>query len=172
MLYRFGSTGVVQVLSRAAEVLGLVPVFPVRNIHSFGSGMCFQSPNHLPWAMRAETCLVAQCVPKIGNTDPGSTSGSAGDNAVFRDCVLVKKGTTVRECARKIMGDAPLAYVEGAGGVRVSEDEVITLGKNDVSIKLICMFTTSESDQSRNRCCHLKLVDSSICMPRLPLPCL
>ena len=38
VLYRFGSTGVVQVLSRAAEMLGLVPVFPVRNIHTFGSG--------------------------------------------------------------------------------------------------------------------------------------
>jgi ribosome-binding ATPase YchF (GTP1/OBG family) len=54
VLYRFGSTGVVQVLSRAAELLGLVPVFPVRNIHTFGSG-------------------------------------ASGSNAVFRDCVLVKK---------------------------------------------------------------------------------
>lgn len=92
VLYRFGSTGVVQVLSRAAELLGLVPVFPVRNIH-FG----------------------------------------AGSSAVFRDCILVKKGTTVKDCARKIMGDAPLAYVEGAGGVRVSEDEIVEVGKNDVS---------------------------------------
>lgn len=96
VLYRFGSTGVVQALSRAAELLGLVPVFPVRNINGFGSG-------------------------------------AAGENAVFRDCVLVKKGTTVKECARKIMGDAPLAYVEGAGGVRVSEDETVSVGKNDVS---------------------------------------
>ena len=90
VLYRFGSTGVVQVLSRAAEILGLIPVFPVRYIHF------------------------------------------AGSNAVFRDCVLVKKGTTVRDCARKIMGDAPLAYVEGAGGVRISEDEIVEIGKNDV----------------------------------------
>ena len=95
VLYRFGSTGVVQVLSRAAELLGLVPIFPVKNIHGFGAG--------------------------------------AGSNAVFRDCVLVKKGTTVRDCARKIMGDAPLAYVEGAGGVRISEEEVVEVGKNDVS---------------------------------------
>ena len=96
VLYRFGSTGVVQVLSRAAEVLGLVPVFPVRNVNTFGSG-------------------------------------AAGSNAVFRDCVLVKKGSTVKDCARKIMGDAPLAYVEGAGGVRVSEDEIVEVGKHDVS---------------------------------------
>ena len=93
VLYRFGSTGVVQVLSRAAELLSLVPIFPVRNTH-FGAG--------------------------------------SGSTAVFRDCVLVKKGTTVRDCARKIMGDAPLAYVEGAGGVRVSEDEIVEVGKNDI----------------------------------------
>jgi hypothetical protein len=94
VLYRFGSTGVVQVLSRAADLLGLVPVFPVRNIHSIGS---------------------------------------TGGDAVFKDCVLVKRGTTVKDCARKVMGDAPLAYVEGAGGVRVSEDEVVSVGKHDVS---------------------------------------
>ena len=38
VLYRFGSTGVVQVLSRAAELLRLVPVFTVRNVHTFTSG--------------------------------------------------------------------------------------------------------------------------------------
>lgn len=108
VLYRFGSTGVVQVLSRAAELLGLVPVFPVRNINSFGSG-------------------------------------SSGDGAVFRDCVLLKKGSTVRDCATKIMGDAPIAYVEGAGAVRVSEDEMIAIGKNDVSLLRFCLVITDDS---------------------------
>jgi len=93
VLYRFGSTGVVQVLQRAAELLGLVPVFPVRNV--------------------------------------GALTGT-GSEKVFRDCVLVKKGTTVAECARKVMGDAPLAYVEGAGGVRVSEDAIVSVGSNDI----------------------------------------
>ena len=113
VLYRFGSTGVVQVLSRAAELLGLVPVFPVRNIHGFGS------------------------------------AGVAEGNSVFRDCVLVKKGTTVKDCARNVMGDAPLAYVEGAGGVRVAEDEVITVGKNDVSVYIqtfVFMLTRYDID--------------------------
>jgi ribosome-binding ATPase len=100
VLYRFGSTGVNQVLTRASEVLGLVPVFPVRNIGTFGSG----------------------------------DAGQAGERAaVFRDCVLVKKGSTVREVYRKIMGDAPLAYVETVGGVRVSEEDEVGIGKNDVS---------------------------------------
>ena len=30
------------------------------------------------------------------------------------------------------MGDAPLAYVETVGAVRVSEDDVVAVGKNDV----------------------------------------
>jgi ribosome-binding ATPase YchF (GTP1/OBG family) len=38
VLFRFGSTGVVQVLTRASELLGLVPVFSVRSIATFGSG--------------------------------------------------------------------------------------------------------------------------------------
>lgn len=99
VLYRFGSTGVVQVLSAAANLLGLVPVFPVRNVTTFGSGQV----------------------------------GEGGKNAVFRDCLLVKKGTTVVDVARKVMGDAPLAYVEGAGGVRVAEDDLVSVGKNDAS---------------------------------------
>ncbi|ORY13216.1 P-loop containing nucleoside triphosphate hydrolase protein [Clohesyomyces aquaticus] len=95
VLYRFGSTGVVQVLSRAAELLGLVPVFPVRNTSSF-------------------------------------TSGSANSTAVFRDCVLVKRGSTVGDVYRKVMGDAPLAYVETVGAKRVSEDDLVEVGKNDI----------------------------------------
>lgn len=102
VLFRFGSTGVVQVLSRAADMLGLVPVFPVRNSHTFAAG--------------------------------GGSGGEKGDAPVFRDCVLVKKGTTVKEVARKVIGDAPLAYVEGAGGVRVGEDDVVSVGKCDVSL--------------------------------------
>ncbi|KAL4934153.1 Ygr210 GTPase family protein [Aspergillus undulatus] len=93
VLYRFGSTGVVQCLSRAAEILGLVPVFPVRNLHTFSSG--------------------------------------AG-TAAFRDCVLVKKNSTVGDVARKVMGDVPISYIEGVGGVRVSEDDIVAVGKHDV----------------------------------------
>ncbi|KAK6440552.1 hypothetical protein LTR95_003219 [Oleoguttula sp. CCFEE 5521] len=102
VLYRFGSTGVNQVLSRAADVLGLVPVFPVRNISTFGGG-------------------------------GGAEKDANGhEKAVFRDCVLVKKGSTVADVYRKIMGDAPLAFVETVGGVRVSEEEVVAVGKLDI----------------------------------------
>ena len=100
VLYRVGSTGVNQVLTRAAEVLGLVPVFLVKNIGTFGSG----------------------------------EAGASGDRAaVFRDCVLVQKGSTVGDVFRKIMGDAPLAFTETVGGVRVAEEDEVRVGKNDVS---------------------------------------
>jgi len=95
VLYRFGSTGVNQTLSRCGSLLGLTPVFTVRNIHNFGTG-------------------------------------TTGSNAVFRDCVLVKKNSTVADVARKVMGDIPIAYVEGVGGKRVSEDETIVVSKNDI----------------------------------------
>lgn len=95
ILFRYGSTGIVQVLSKAAEVLGLVPVFPVRNVSTFSSG--------------------------------------SDAKVVFRDCVLVNKNLTVGEVGRKVMGDAPIAYIEGVGGVRVSEDAIVSVGKNDVS---------------------------------------
>nr|POF11571.1 putative gtp-binding protein [Quercus suber] len=100
VLYRFGSTGVNQVLTRASEVLGLVPVFPVRNIGTFGAG------------------------------EAGVAGGEK--SAVFRDCVLVKKGSTVGDVYRKVMGDAPMAYVETVGGVRVSEDDEVGVGKHDI----------------------------------------
>ncbi|CAK4031230.1 probable GTP-binding [Lecanosticta acicola] len=100
VLYRFGSTGVNQVLTRASELLGLVPVFPVRNIGTFGSG------------------------------EAGTSGGDRA--AVLRDCVLIKKGSTVGDVYRKVMGDAPLAYAETVGGVRVSEDDVVSPGKNDI----------------------------------------
>lgn len=34
--------------------------------------------------------------------------------------------------ARKVMGDVTIAYVEGAGATRVSEDDMVSVGKNDV----------------------------------------
>ena len=111
-----------QSLTRAAELLGLVPVFPVRNIANFTSG-----------------------------------SESGGVKApVFKDCVLVKRyectlwrifavescselmrlyrNSTVGDVFRKVMGDVPLAFVETVGGVRVSEDDAVAVGKNDVSL--------------------------------------
>lgn len=105
VLYRFGSTGVVQLLQAAADVLGLIPVFPVRSIYNF--------------------------------------TGSSGEY-VFRDCVLVKKGTPVISVARKIMGDVTIAAIEGVGGVRIGEEDTVDSGKNDIlSFKIVPGSTTN-----------------------------
>ncbi|CDO94802.1 unnamed protein product [Kluyveromyces dobzhanskii CBS 2104] len=93
VLYRFGSTGVVQVLQAAAGALSLIPVYTVRNIHTF--------------------------------------TGGNGEN-VFRDCFLVKRGTTVGKVATYIMGDVTVAAIETVGGIRVSEDDKVYDGVNDI----------------------------------------
>lgn len=99
VLYRFGLTGVVQLLQAAADTLELVPVYPVRNVNNF-------------------------------------TGGSG--NQVFRDCVLVKRGTPVLSVARKIMGDVTIAAIEGVGGSRVGEEDTVDRGKNDIlSFKIV-----------------------------------
>ncbi len=66
------------------------------------------------------------------------------------------------------MGDAPVAYVEGAGGTRVAEDQIVAVGKNDVSADMVlqlCLrllncgrFCPSKSvDNTR----HSKRIESS-----------
>lgn len=50
------------------------------------------------------------------------------------------RNSTVGDVARKVMGDVPIAYVEGAGGVRVSEDEIVEVGKHDVGTSYIFLF--------------------------------
>lgn len=99
VLYRFGSTGVVQVLQEAAKKLNLIPVYTVKNIQTF-----------------------------CGNNN----------KYVFRDCALFKKGIKVQAVARAIMGEVTIASVEGVGGKRVSMDDVIVPGKNDIlSFKVV-----------------------------------
>lgn len=87
VLYRFGSTGLVEILQKSAEVLQLIPIFPVKNNIS---------------------------------------------KAEFRDCVLLRAGTTVGAAARKIMGDVPIAAIEGPGGSKIAESDEITIGHNDI----------------------------------------
>lgn len=36
------------------------------------------------------------------------------------------------------MGDVPISYIEGIGGTRVSEDDIVAVGKHDV-----CSFSVA-----------------------------
>ncbi|KAK9446419.1 P-loop containing nucleoside triphosphate hydrolase protein [Limtongia smithiae] len=94
LFYRWKGTGIVHALQAAARTLNLVPVFTVRNIHTF--------------------------------------TNSSTDEGVFKDCVLVRRGTQVGTVLRRIMGDVPIAFVEGVGGVRVAKSEAVSEGRNDI----------------------------------------
>jgi hypothetical protein len=60
------------------------------------------------------------------------------------------RGTTVGEVYRKVMGDAPLAYVETVGGVRVSDEDVVSVGKNDVSFHRRSLIGLKRSSYSNS----------------------
>lgn len=61
------------------------------------------------------------------------------------------RNSTVGDVARKVMGDVPIAYVEGAGGTRVSEDDIVSVGKHDVCADDLLIL-------SSNRCVLLTLL--------------
>ena len=49
------------------------------------------------------------------------------------------------------MGDVPVAYIDTVGGVRVSEDDVIVSGKNDVSDSLLLRIRADHVRYCRSR---------------------
>ncbi|KAK9382649.1 P-loop containing nucleoside triphosphate hydrolase protein [Kockiozyma suomiensis] len=57
---------------------------------------------------------------------------SDSDDGVFKDCTLVKRGTHVESVVRRIMGDIPVAFIEGLGGTRVAMSDTVEEGKNDI----------------------------------------
>lgn len=65
------------------------------------------------------------------------------------------RGSTVGDVYRKVMGDAPLAYVETVGAVRVGEDDLVAVGKNDVSDGTLDILM-SELLTHDFRSCHLR----------------
>ncbi|KAJ3037711.1 hypothetical protein HDV00_001360 [Rhizophlyctis rosea] len=101
VLFRYGTTGVLDCVKRAVDLLGLIPAYPVRNINNFTSG------------------------------SGGRTGG------VFRDCILIHPGTTVRQFAKIVHPeiDRYYQYAETVGSRRLGEDDVITEEINIISFK-------------------------------------
>ncbi|KAI8845170.1 P-loop containing nucleoside triphosphate hydrolase protein [Chytriomyces cf. hyalinus JEL632] len=134
VLFRYGNTGVQATLKLAMDTLQLIPAFPVRNINSFGDGVA----------------------------GSGGVGGTKEKSGVFRDCVLVKKGTKVGDLMADLLGESKkfCLYAETVGGVRVGifflfafcvksypflpflrtnqpgEDDEITLNNSIMSFKL------------------------------------
>ena len=149
VLYRFGGTGVGNALARAADLLGAVPVFPVKNAHVLPARTSTAASTAVPSGNVALTTngsaegnnhAEASSTQSSNLSNADTTMSASTGPPVFRDCVVMLRGATVRDVARKIIGDAPLAYCEGPGGVRVGEDDSVETGGRDVSTTLaICL---------------------------------
>ncbi|KAI9499956.1 hypothetical protein GGI25_003286 [Coemansia spiralis] len=91
VLFRYGSTGVQEVIRKAVDLGGFVPVFPVKSLNF--------------------------------------ANGSA--KPTFQECVLVSRGTTVRECAKRLLhSETEYRGAETVGGIQLAEDEVVVEGRN------------------------------------------
>ncbi|OTA14698.1 hypothetical protein BTJ68_15552, partial [Hortaea werneckii EXF-2000] len=100
VLYRFGSTGVNQVLTRASELLGLVAVFPVREYWDV-------------WQWRG----------RHGFRACGGFQGL---------CPREEGGVRSAMCIGRLWAMRRWLFVETVGGIRVSEEDEVGPGKNDI----------------------------------------
>ncbi|KAJ2908176.1 hypothetical protein GGI21_003148 [Coemansia aciculifera] len=90
VLFRYGSTGVQDAIARAVDVLGFIPVYPVK---------------------------------------------SFATDSVYKDCVLVRPGTTVGEFGQKLhllSSNRSYAGAETKGGIQLAESDVIVAGRNNI----------------------------------------
>ncbi|KAI8853428.1 P-loop containing nucleoside triphosphate hydrolase protein [Chytridium lagenaria] len=64
--------------------------------------------------------------------------GIMGKAGVFRDCLLVRKGSKVRDVMEWVLGDAAkfCMYAETVGSIRLSEDDLITEENSILSFKM------------------------------------
>ena len=111
VLFRYGSTGVAECVKKSFLTLNLISVFPVRNITNFTS---------------------SRFDFNLNNYSIGRNSGA------FRDCYLVRNGTTVREFSKMLNGelDKNYQYAETVGGVRLGEDDLISTHNNIICFKI------------------------------------
>jgi len=100
VLFRYGDTGVHDAVKKAIDLIGMIPVFPVKNIHNFTS-------------------------------DSGTRS-----HGVFRDCGLVRPGTTVKDLAYMLELGKHFVGAETVGAVQLGEDDPITFENNILCFKL------------------------------------
>ncbi|KAJ3315287.1 hypothetical protein HDV04_003680 [Boothiomyces sp. JEL0838] len=101
VLFRFGHTGIQECLKTVVDALGLIPVYPVRNVNNF------------------------------------SSSTGTRQGGVFRDCMLIRPGITVRQLAGMVHPDLEkyYLYAETVGNIRLGEDDLISLNNNIISFK-------------------------------------
>ncbi|KAJ1900846.1 hypothetical protein LPJ66_001200 [Kickxella alabastrina] len=102
VLFRYGSTGVQDVLVRAVEALGYVPVFPVKSLANFGAS---------------------------AGGDLAGSSGCFQDCVLVRPGTTVRE--FARKLHNQQL-DRAYAGAETVGNVKLGEDDVIVPGKNNI----------------------------------------
>jgi len=93
ILYRYGSTGIQDLLKTSAKVLDLIPVYTVKNLNNLDDA----------------------------------------DSNSYKDAFLIKNGSKVGDVKKHLFGiEVSIGSILTTGGKRVSEEDIITKGVNDV----------------------------------------
>ncbi|PVU91596.1 hypothetical protein BB560_006113 [Smittium megazygosporum] len=164
VLFRYFGTGTQEAIKKAVESLHMIPVYPVKNITNFtsdsgtvsgnqnknsssdksnnkkpGSGSTSSNNNKTDNSSQQETGDQSTTDPHHANADQKVEPSKS----VFRDCVLVKAGTTVRQLAARLHDeiDKNFSGAVAVGNVQLAENEVIVPGKNNI----ICIKTRIHS---------------------------
>ena len=83
--------------------------------------------------------------------------------------LTLNRNSTVGDAARKVMGDVPISYIEGVNGTRVSEDEIVAVGKHDVCFEPFSFvrFISIANVYLYLRFSHSNLVDKPMYMDEI-----
>lgn len=83
--------------------------------------------------------------------------------------LTLNRNSTVGDAARKVMGDVPISYIEGVNGTRVSEDEIVAVGKHDVCLEPFWFkrFISIANVYLYLRSSHSNLVDKPMYMDEI-----
>ena len=141
VLFRYGSTGCQQALRCAADVLRLLPVFPVRSIH-----------NHQPVPLlfcNTNSSTGHQQSSSAVSTTSGADAERAG-HAIFRDCFLIPADVTIHELTRMLFSQLVLekhsVQVESASGRALSDDDVLLWSRDAADAGVVLAFKLRDSE--------------------------
>ena len=119
---KYGSTGVQSAIKASVDTKNFIPVYPVKNLNTF---CCDGNSGKLGLFRIVKYYFREHLVCEFVYTNFWVVG-------VFRDCMLVPVGTTVREFAAKLHPDLDkhFLFAESTDGLRLGEDTVISLSNS------------------------------------------
>jgi ribosome-binding ATPase YchF (GTP1/OBG family) len=81
----------------------------------------------------------------VRNINNFTSSSEGRRNGVFRDCILVRPNTTVRQFARIVHPEIERHYghAETVGGIQLGESDLITMDNNIIMFKTVQSVNTN-----------------------------